>query len=108
MYAGNIDLLRKNVKKLVETGGETAFQKKNLDKLVKMNLMLLLKKEQSLNYTIKMLELGSKLKEAGSIGNKTGIYIAFTKNKPTSAKYIKIFEDGIVKFRKTEKFDKIS
>lgn len=106
VYAGNIDLLRKNVKKLVETGGETAFQK-NLDKLVKNELDAVIEERTVANYTIKMLELGSKLKEAGSIGNKTGIYIAFTKNKPTSAKYIKILEDGIVKFRKNGKFDKI-
>lgn len=106
VYAGNIDLLRKNVKKLVETGGETAFQK-NLEKLVHNELDSVIEETTVAKYTIKMLELGNKIKEAGTIGNKTGIYIAFTKNKPTSKKYVKMLEEGIVKYKKNGKFEQI-
>ncbi|WGL60049.1 transporter substrate-binding domain-containing protein [Pigmentibacter sp. JX0631] len=106
VYGGHIDLLRKNVKKLVETGGETAFQK-NLDKLVHNELDSVIEETAVAKYTIKMLELGSKIKEAGTIGQKTGIYIAFTKNKPTSQKYVKMLEEGIVKYRKNGKFEQI-
>lgn len=106
VYAGHINELRSNAKKLVEAGGETAFQK-NLEKLVKNELDAVIEEQTVANYTINLLAFDKKVREAGTIGKKTGIYIAFTKNRPTSKRYVSILEEGLRKYRKNGKFEKI-
>ena len=106
VYGGEIKNINKFAKKVSPAGGENGFER-NLDRLSKREIDSVIEENIVGLYTIEKLKLNDKIVEAGSIGKKTGIYIAFTKAKPSSAKYAKILSEGLIKMRKNGEYQKI-
>ncbi|WP_397600289.1 substrate-binding periplasmic protein [Silvanigrella sp.] len=106
VYGGAIDTLNKFAKKVSATGGDNGFER-NLDKVNKKEIDAVIEESIVGEYTLKKSKLNDKISEAGTIGKKAGVYIAFTKAKPTSLRYAKILSDGLKKMKKNGEYQKI-
>ncbi|APJ03896.1 substrate-binding periplasmic protein [Silvanigrella aquatica] len=106
VYGGEINTINKYAKQVVPAGGESVFEK-NINKVLNKQIDATIEESIVANYTLKQIKLNDKVREAGSIGKKTGIYIGFPKVLPNSEKYAKMLSDGIIELKKTGRFKQI-
>lgn len=106
VYGGEIDLIHKYAKKVIPTGGENGAEK-NIRKLQNGEIDVTIEDDNVTNYVLKKIEMTDIIKEAGSIGKKSGVYIGFPKILPESEKYAKILSDGLAQMKKTGRFQQI-
>ena len=106
VYGGEILTIQKYSKKVMATGGENPFER-NIERLKRGEIDATIDESNVATYTLRQMKLIDKIKEAGNIGKKTGIYIGFPKVLPNSEKYAKMLSNGIIEMKKTGRFQKI-
>ncbi|BBH53340.1 substrate-binding periplasmic protein [Fluviispira sanaruensis] len=106
IYGGNLENIRKNAQKISESGGENAIQK-NLARLNGKEIDATLDEHNVLVYYINKMELNKSMKFVGDLGNKSGLYLGFPKEKPNSQKLADIFDKGFIKLKKSSEYKKI-
>ena len=106
VYGGEISTIDKNAKKVIPAGGESGIER-NINKLIKNEIDVTIEESNVTAYVIKQMKMNAYIKEAGSIGKKSGVYIGFPKVLPNSEKYAKILSDGLIQLKKTGRYQKI-
>lgn len=97
---------KKNASRIIISRGNTPL-KKNIRNLLLKRIDVVISSPPAFYWNLNKMGIKkNNVKKVGEIGSPEKIYIAFTPKKQSSKKYMKIFEKGMKKLKKTRIFNK--